>query len=140
MKAVSPIVATVLLIALVIIIAGIINIWLSNFTKSTKDIKNEAETQVGCSNAKVSFQTIKYCNGYLSGVIYNEGMKDLGNLTIYILYQNGTQQKNDLNLTLNAGYMDKFNITVSRGYNLVELITNCTERGIEAKSSNIPAC
>jgi flagellin-like protein len=140
MKAISPIVATVLLIAIVIVIAGIMNIWLSNFTKSTKDINSEAEGQTGCSNAKILFQNIKYCNGSLSGIIYNEGMGDLGNLTIYVLYQNGTQQKNDLNKTLNAGYMTAFNMTMNSGYSYVELLTNCTVHGTETIIDKIVAC
>lgn len=140
MKAISPIVATVLLIAIVIVIAGIMNIWLSNFTKSTKDIKSEAEGQTGCSNAKISFQSIKYCNSSLSGIIYNEGMVDLGNLTIYVLYQNGTQQKNDLNKTLNAGYMTAFSMTINSGYSYVELLTNCTVHGTETRIDKIAAC
>jgi flagellin-like protein len=140
MKAISPIVSTVLLIAIVIVIAGIINIWLSNFTKSTKDINKEAEGQTSCSNAKISFQTIKYCNGSLSGIIYNEGMVDLGNLTIYVLYQNGTQQKNELNKTLSSGYMTAFNISINSGYSYVELMTNCTERGTETRSDKITKC
>lgn len=140
MKAVHPIIATVLLIAIAVITAGIVNIWISNFTDSTKDIKKEAEEQAGCMNAEISLENLNYCNNFLSGILYNEGMKGLGNLTLYVIYQNGTQQIVDLNTSLNAGYVVAFNITVNSNYNLVEILTNCTEKTAEAKRNKINTC
>lgn len=140
MKAISPIVATVLLIGIVVVIAGIINLWISNFSGSTKDIKKEAETQVGCLSAEIKSDNMMYCNSYLSGIIYNSGMENLGNITIYVIYQNGTQQKFDLNMSLLSGHIASFNVTIGNNYNLVNILTNCTEKSIEAKRNEIITC
>lgn len=140
MKAVSTIVATVLLIGIVVVIAGIVNIWISNFFNKTKDIKKDAETQVGCSNAAISLDNAKYCNGYFSGIIYNHGMADLGNLTIYTLYQNGTLQKNNLNISISSGSVMSVNFTINSNYDMLQLVTNCTDRNDELKQNEISRC
>jgi flagellin-like protein len=140
MKAISPIVATVLLIGIVVVIAGIVNLWTSNFFASTKDIKKEADTQVGCLNAKILSENIRYCNTRLSGIIYNSGMENLGNITIFIIYQNGTQQISDLNTSLLAGNVISFNVTVGSNYDLVRIATNCTEQNVNFKRNKIILC
>ena len=140
MKAISPIVATVLLIGIVVVVAGIINLWTSNFFGSTKDIKKEAETQVDCLGAEIRSENIRYCNSYLSGIIYNSGMEDLGNITIYVIYQNGTQENRDLNTSLSAGHVASFNFTIGNNYDLVKILTNCTEKSIEANRNKIITC
>lgn len=143
MKAISPIMATVLLIALVIVTAGIVNTWVYNFTKtSTKDIKKEAV----CVKAEISLNSLRYCNNFLSGIIYNDGPIALGNLTVYIIYQNASQQKFELNdsagnkLALNAGYLATFNISASSNYDSVIILTNCTEKIDKKERNEITAC
>jgi len=140
MKAISPIVATVLLIGIVVVIAGIVNIWTSNFFGSTKDIKKEADTQVSCLNAKILSENIRYCSNRLSGIIYNSGMENLGNITIFVIYQNGTQQISDLNTSLLAGNVISFNVTIGSNYNLVRIATNCTEQSVDFERNKITVC
>jgi flagellin-like protein len=108
MKAISPIVATVLLIAIVVVAFGILNAWVFNFTKtSTGDLKTEGTRQTVCANSDVSFNVLKYCNNSLSGIIFNSGMIPLGNFTIYVIYQNGTQQLFELIILLEADFLWK---------------------------------
>lgn len=147
MKAISPIIATVLLIALVVVTAGIVNTWVYNFTKtSTKDIKKEATEQAVCAKAEISLNSLRYCNNFLSGIIYNDGAIALGNLTLHIIYQNGSQEKFELNdsagdrLALNAGYLATFNISVSSNYDSIIILTNCTDKTDEKERNEITAC
>ena len=140
MRAVSPIIATVLLIALVVIVAAIINLWISNFTGSTKEMREEADTQLFCSKTEVSFGNMKYCNSHMSGVIHNSGTSDIENLVFFVLYQNGTQQINDLNKTLISGYVEVFNFTANSEYAIVGILTNCTDKDFSLKRNEISAC
>jgi len=140
MKAISPIVATVLLIGIVVVIAGIVNLWISNFFSSTKDMKKDAETQLVCMNTEIISDNTRYCNNYLSGVVYNSGMADIGNITIHVLYQNGTQQKTDLNTSLPAGHIIPFNVSISANYDLVIVLSNCTGKSSELTRSKIMTC
>jgi flagellin-like protein len=140
MKGISPIVASVLLIALVVILAGIINLWISKFFSRTDDIKKDNDIQVGCSNAAIDIQNPKYCNNYFSGIIYNQGMVDLGNLTMYVFYQNGSLQHNDLNSSITSGSIMSFNMTMNNDYTIVKLISNCTGKPDEIKRNEISTC
>jgi len=147
MKAISPIVATVLLIAIVILTAGIVNLWIQTFTTSSiEDIKKEATEQFVCSKSELLVNYPRYCNGLLSGIIYNKGWVSLGNLTFHVIYQNASHQNFELNdssgnkLSLNPGDIAFFSINISDDYDFVILSTNCTGKFYNLKREQIDVC
>lgn len=147
MKAVSPIVATALIMAIVIIVAAILNLWIHNFTSSsTENIKDEATQQVACSKAELLIDNSRYCNGSLSGIIYNTGLVNLGNLTFHVIYQNASQQAFELNdssgnkLFLTPGDITYFSINISGDYTSLNLFTNCTGKTYDLNRERIDVC
>lgn len=119
MKAITPLIATVFLVAVTLTIATIIISWTSMFAeKETKIIKDREDTKIKCSGAGLSIENVRYncTTGKISLDAYNSGqvkLEDfrfviiLTNLTTYTWYAN--------NDTLSSGDTVSFyNIT----YNL----------------------
>lgn len=157
MKGVSPLVATVLLIALTISVAALVGTWLMGFTRtSTETIKQQANIEIICGNGAISFSQVCYSNGYLSGYLQNTGRIPLGNININILYNNGSSQKFYLsysqgsvlpetsccgNLTILVGERYSFNVPASSNFDLVYVLTNCTGKvSDEVRVWEIPNC
>jgi flagellin-like protein len=144
MRGVSPLVATVLLIAFTVMVAGIISIWLSGFTKtSVSTIGSEAEQQIACIHASLSLRDVKYStsSGSLFGSIENTGVVNIGNISLHVIYANATFQKFELclvgnqalscplsNLTLASRDLVTFNISVASNYDKIILTGNCSTR------------
>jgi flagellin-like protein len=154
MKGISPLVATILLIALTVAVAGMVSTWLFGFTRTSVQIVQEkANIEIICGNGGISFSDVCYSGDYLSGFITNTGTIALGNITITILYTNASIQRYYLyyasgavfgdssccgNLTMLAGEKYKFNISASSNYDRVRVNTNCTEKvSDELRSSDI---
>jgi flagellin-like protein len=152
-KGISPLIATVLLIAFTVAVAGIISVWLTGFTKTTTGtVGTQANIEIICNNGQISLSNLKYCNGYLSGDISNSGTITLGNITLQILYTNGTQHPklylsligNSVsvdttccgNLTISPAEKYRFNTSVSSNYDKIRVITNCTAKVTDEASSS----
>ena len=141
-KGVSPLIATVLLIAFTIAVGGIISVWLTQFTGTTTEtVGKESQIQIVCGTGGIAFSNVKYCNNYLYGEVTNTGSISLGNITFTILYNNAsrelfyTQYNGTVNkLTACCGNLamfpaEKFNFNFSIGgsnYEIVRVTTNCT--------------
>ena len=62
MKGLSPLIATVLLIAFTVGVGGIISVWITGFTQtSSKIVSNEGEKQITCRNGAIDISNHKYC-------------------------------------------------------------------------------
>lgn len=142
-KGISPIVATVLLIAFTVSVAGILITWLSGFaTTTTEQVGSTSTKLVTCSQGQINIRNLQYWSSAvkLSGVIENTGLIALGDLALSIIFQNATSQKIDLctpassavscssaNLTLGVAQQATFNITIGgSNYNEIRVITNCS--------------
>jgi flagellin-like protein len=145
MKGISPLVATVLLIAFTVAVAGIISVWLTGFARtSTSTVGKESERQLICSYAAISLRSVKYStsSSTLSGILENSGSVAIGNLSLQIIYANATTQKFELcligNQALNcsvsnislAKYGDAitFNVSASRDFDTIIATGNCSTR------------
>jgi flagellin-like protein len=147
MKGISPLVATVLLIAFTVSIAGIISAWLTSFARTTTStVSEESERQLLCLHASLSLRSATYSSSSnsLIGVLENSGEVPIGNISLQIIYNDATSQKFELclvgdrvlncsvsNLTL-ARYGDTatFNVSVS-SYDKIDrviVIGNCSTR------------
>jgi len=74
-KAVSPIIATILLIAIVIVIATLIFFWFKGFTE-------EAITKFGNKNIKIVCNDVKFQASYNSGIL---SISNTGSVPLYSL-------------------------------------------------------
>lgn len=159
MKGLSPLVATVLLIAFTVGIGGIISIWISGFTQtSSKIVSKEGENQIICSNGAVDIYNLKYCSSTnnISGIIRNNGRIAIGNITMQTIFGNGSMVSHALNntgtggstsgdyLSLRPGQSFSFNVSIggnSNGaYERIWLYTNCSGVTDTALASDVTTC
>jgi len=139
-KAISPLVATVLLIGFTVAVAGIVVVWLTTFaTTSTEDVGEKTETELYCAYGGIRISDLQFCNNYLSGILHNTNLIDIGNITIQITYLNATPAKTIYlaqNGTSISGYSEMglkprelatFNVSIGgSNYNKVHVYTNCS--------------
>lgn len=153
MKAISPLIATVLLIAFTVAVAGIISTWLSSFTTTTTEtVKKQSETQVTCVYGSINLKSLKYRTPYLSGAIENNGQIAIGNITLNILYQNASSEKIGLcmfgnntaatcsvsNFSLSVSEYKSFNVSIGgSNYDEIRATTNCSNVVDTAKASDV---
>lgn len=145
-KGISPLVATVLLIAFTMAIATLLSLWLSSFTtKTSETVEKEAEKQLACSRGGVSLSDLRFNSTYnwLSGRIENTRSIALGDHSLQIVYTNFSTQKIGLclsgsttvacsvsNLTLSPGELSYFNVSISSNYDKIRVNTNCSQYGV----------
>lgn len=142
MKGLSPLIATVLLIAFTVAVAGIVSLWVTGFTNlTTKQIQNQSLTRVNCTYGSIAISNVNYCStsNYLSGQLSNNGLITFGAVSLQEVYNNGTSPIQHLclasssvvscnasNLTISPGYLYTFNVSgISSGFSLVNVITDC---------------
>lgn len=150
-KGISPLVATVLLIAFTVAVAGIIATWLTGFTTTTTEIVGKrSETEVTCAYGSINLRSLKYSNTYLSGAIENNGLITVGNISLIILYQNATSEKIGLclsggthircsvgDMSLLVAEQKSFNVSTGSNYDEIKAITNCSNVVDTAKRSDV---
>lgn len=159
MKGISPMIATVLLIAFTVGVGGIISVWITGFAQtSTKIVKNDGESQITCANGNIALSNLKYCSttNNVSGIVKNNGRISLGNITLQIVFSNGSLMSHALNdtglggsstgnyLVLKAGQIFSFNVTMGGGssglYDKLWVYTNCSTVTDLASSSDVSTC
>ena len=139
-KGISPLIASVLLIALVIGVAGIYSGWFTNFIKTiTSMIGKHEEIRIKCTYGSISLSNLIYntTSSNLTGEIDNTDIIPLGNIDLEIFYNNATKEDKDLNMILNPGEKDVFNIAISPNYQKVRVVTNCSDVSDELSSNYI---
>jgi flagellin-like protein len=157
-KGISPLIATVLLIAFTVAVGGLINIWLTSFTKTqTQAVGSQASTSIACSNGGLSLSSLYYCNPYLTGTISNIGTVSLGNISLIITFTNYSMvQKLYLqllgstvnvtstccgNVSLWPSELISFNGTIGgSNYDIVKVVSNCSGVSAFLGSNDFPHC
>ncbi|MEM7826997.1 MAG: archaellin/type IV pilin N-terminal domain-containing protein [Candidatus Aenigmatarchaeota archaeon] len=87
LKGISPLIATVLLIALTMTIAGIIATWASSFTQvRLEEIKSN--TTEGCIGANLKVSNARIINGTGYFTLENIGTATLRDFKAYLFYSN----------------------------------------------------
>jgi flagellin-like protein len=157
MKGLSPLVASVLLIAFTVGVGGLISVWISGFTQTQSQIvSKEGEHQILCSNGAIDLSNLKYCNNNISGIIKNNGRITIGNITLQTVFLNGSSMSHALNdtgtggssagnyLALRAGQIFSFNVSIggdsSARYDKLWTYTNCSTVNDLSISSDVSAC
>jgi len=151
-KGISTFVAAILLIAFTVSVGGVVSVWFTTFSRtSTETISQEASTQIACSYAGVTLSNLRFSSPYLSGRVRNSGTISLGNLTLYVLFSNSSQQKFNLclagglvancsdtyNLTMSPSDIYSFNFTSNSNYDKIRITTNCSAVYDEATSGDV---
>ena len=84
LKGVSPLIATVLLIASVIAVAGLISIWLTSFTRTTtSNVETTATNQTRCAGAYIKIDSAS------SSLIYYSNPSSQPISSIYFVTSHG---------------------------------------------------
>jgi len=129
MKGISPFIATVLLIAVAITVAGIFSGWFTNFIRTITTMTGEREgTRIECSYGGIALSDLEYntSSKHLSGYIENIDIIPLGDIDLEIFYDNATKEEKDLNKVLEPGEKDVFDVTINSNYEKIRVITNCS--------------
>lgn len=129
MKGISPIVAAVLLIAITMTIAGVLAYWSSTFVSTSLPTENASLAQ--CRVAQFEFLNCKY-NSTAQAMTFslnNVRTVDVGNLTAFIEYGNGTIIGGiSLNQTLSANTIKSFSVSgVSPDFSNLLIKTGCPD-------------
>jgi len=112
MKAISPMIATILLIAFTVAVGGIISVWLSGFTRTaTAGTETRAEALTRCSASGFEVVSVKSANKLVYVTHYGT------NIAIYplsVVYSDGTTTSSfDLNtdMKVTTGEVSLINLT-----------------------------
>ncbi len=150
-KGIEPLIATVLLIAFTVAVAGIISIWVKGFTTTTTNqVDQMTNTTIFCSSGGIAISNVNFCStrSELSGKLTNTGLIDLIKITLQEAYLNGSSPTQPLcisgssvvscsasNLTIKPGFIYTFNISgVTSGFEYVNTITDCASVGAITKT------
>ncbi len=128
MKGISPIVASVLLIAITMTIAGVLAYWSSTFVSTGLPTENITTAQ--CRVAQFEFQSCRY-NATSQVLIFS--VNNIGgvalNLTAFVEYTNGTVSNGvKLNESLPSSTIRSYFVSgVSSDFSDLLIKTNCPE-------------
>jgi flagellin-like protein len=90
MKGISPLVATVLLIAITMSIAGILAFWVSSYTTQTLPIVNRTAEECRYSNFEIYSCNFNIISSAITLALHNFGQYEILDLTSYIGFANNT--------------------------------------------------
>lgn len=110
MKGIDPLIATVLLIAATMSIAGILVYWASNFVRTTLPETNSSETT--CQFADFQISSCNYANNTVSFVLYNYRNVPLNGIraTVFDVNNFPSWSNMTLNQSLPVGQFVSFSI------------------------------
>lgn len=130
-KAVSPLVAAVLLIAVTMTIAAILSYWASGFVRSRTEEWEERLPAGECSFANFRIYSCSYSdtNGEFTIILENIRNVKLRNITAFVIYDNGTIQTQSVLADLDPSPAIKtYTISgVSPNYNELSIKTHCSD-------------
>lgn len=129
MKGISPLVASVLLIAITMTIAGAIAYWASNFvSQQIRGFENQTVASE-CNFADFSIYSCSYnsTTSNITLILENIRNVELRDLAIQVIYPNGTISTIPLNETLPVApfNLKSFRFFASPDYSKIKITTHC---------------
>ena len=119
---ISPLVATVLLIAVTMTIAGILAYWASTFVSGTLP-------PTDCTSASFTVISKQTTGGKLFLTLQNTGKIDLTITNITLIYSDGTVDVRSPNKVMPAGQVTTLSLdSVTSGYINCIISTNCPDK------------
>ena len=146
-KGVSPLIASVLLIAFTLAIGAFMSTWLHDITKKQTD-EAVSNSKPECQFAMLNFQNVTFNssgNGKLSIMLENTGTKAVSVSGVRIIYDDDTITKAQFNAT-SVGAGDAIIMAVSNStdngsvradLSKIRLITECPNNNIEYNGDSI---
>ncbi len=138
-KAVSPLIASVLLVSITLTAIYLVSNWSSMLaSKETNIIKERSGTEIQCSSAGLAIDNVSYncTSGKLMMEAYNSGTKDLSDFRMQMLLTNGSSYalNAEPNATVYSGdtqifYNSSINVTFSLIDRVVLKSGNCPLTG-----------
>jgi flagellin-like protein len=127
LKGISPLVATVLLIAITMTLAGIVAFWGSSFVRTSLPSENQTQTLQACTGGSIKLISSSYnsTTGIFSMTIYNDGPQRLTLINITFIYADRTEAK-EINAEISPAQVFVKSVdNVASGYNSFIISTNC---------------
>jgi len=127
-KGLSPLVATVLLVAITMTIAGVLAFWASTFTKGGLPSENATQSLQQCTGADfdIYYQSYNSTTGVLTIVFQNTGSADITLTNITFIYPDGSLDSKKIGSILSQASLQSFRISnVTAGWNSYTVFTNC---------------
>ncbi|MEM2121872.1 MAG: archaellin/type IV pilin N-terminal domain-containing protein [Candidatus Woesearchaeota archaeon] len=158
-KGVSPLIATVLLIAFAVALGAVVMNWGRSYVEETATYaKSKSETEVRCSmdvriEGVKSGQKMKVCynnsGGLVNFVIRNSGEKAVEKLLVHVLTTDNQVHSKEINQTIPVGTLFSSNSNYTGNFEQLEIIPNiyvsgqyipCTEANLVFHSTEINEC
>ena len=129
MKGISPIVASVFLIATTMAIAGILSFWAGSFVEQKVNQSSETTNEIDCLNLRFNlFTKCKYDSDKkeITFILENQVNKDITIDSLYVFYPRDFLKQYKLSMTLPANQLMPFNKSdIDPGFVSFQLRTNC---------------
>jgi flagellin-like protein len=129
MKGLSPIVASVILIATTMAIAGILSFWAGSFVEKKVGESENTTTDISCLNARFSlFTQCKYNEQTkeISFILENQATQDIILDSLYVFYPGNNLKQYKLSLKIQANQLRPFNQSgIEPGFIGFQLRTTC---------------
>jgi flagellin-like protein len=124
MKGISPLVASVLLIAFTVAIATIIMGWMGTFTReTTASISNKTTEAVDCASASINIDDVYISGVTVRAIVRNTGFANYLNLTNAVLYKtDGSFWTN----TTTGALLNRGQVRLIEFYNTTTALTTAT--------------
>lgn len=127
-KAVSPLIASVLLVSITLTAVYILSNWSSAFaSKQSTLISGKSDTGIQCSSAGLAIDNVSYncTSGKIMMEAYNSGSKDLSDFRIQMLLTNGSSYivNTEPNATVYSSDTQTFyNTSVNVSFSLIDRV------------------
>lgn len=134
-KAISPLVAAVLLIAVTMTIAGMLAYWASSFVRQQTETFQNQTIAGECNFADFRVYLCSYnsTTQSISLILNNVANVELRNLTAQIIYANNTIDNKPLTGSLPANILKSFSISgVSPDYSSLTIRTHCPQLSVSS--------
>jgi flagellin-like protein len=150
MKGVSPLIATVLLVVIVVIMASLITNFTTDIVRTSGDtVKNRTGSTVDCSGASIAINDVFLSNGTAGSAkvsVINNGLKDGMVIVSGVLYNNtgsGFSASNVPVSNFDVGEVASLNfanlsVPLCGNFSYVVVTTNCG--GVTDSYSKAPKC
>lgn len=123
-KGISPIIASVLLLAVALAVVGIFSGWAPNLAQTvTESTENDTEHQLDCNKGSIEIVSATFYSSQTELAVRNSGRIDLNNLTSVAFNSEDSILGQNLSLSLNQGEIDSVNISTSSKPSYVEVYT-----------------
>lgn len=128
LKGISPLIATVLLIAVTMTLAGVLAYWASTFVKSGLEVSSNQTVSTECNFGNFVVEACSYDNAAqkVSFILNNIGTVGLSNITVFTIYPDNSLNFTQLNGTLPSSRLVPFTVNgVVPGFSKLTIRTSC---------------